>query len=554
VRAKSFSPTLALLLLRCLLPSLARADGDANRREPPARTTHVVRRTVLDTSPIRPSPAAIERRVEEQEELPSEPPVPEDGAAPRRPGPPAIPEAAAPEGGDLAPLPLAPNTINLFQNTSLMAVPSAGNLSAVSEPSTAEGGANVFFTSNWFAARSTNGGASFSLVNPYSTFPSANGGFCCDQDTIYDAGHGLFVWLLQYVNDANGNIDRLAYTTNPAGAWSYVDLKPEDISGGGIFVNSDWFDFPHLTVGTNDLYITTNVFTNGGAFRAAQIIRVSLAQLAAGSGIVVTDRYYSTSPALYAPAQGTAGTVYFFGHASTSTLRVFSWPEGGAVASTDVPHASYIQSAGSYSCVDTDGFDACAFESSRPMAAWVSGGKIGVLWQAGKGTDGLGTFTYPYVKILVLNEATKALQADTALYSNDRAWFYPSAAPNGAGTVGGTVGWAGGSYKPSCGVWISDANSGASPAGFPMQVMQVAASTHNTSRNRWGDFLRARKSTTSAEQWVGTCYTLQGGNTNGFAEPRYLRFGRDPSACAADATAPVVTAPSAVTTPQTLCP
>ena len=118
---------------------------------------------------------------------------------------------------------------------------------------------------------------------------------------------------------------------------------------------------------------------------------------------------------------------------------------------------------------------------------------------------------------------------------------------------GGTVAWAGGSYKPSCGAWISDANSGATPAGFPMQVLPVAVSTHNTSLNRWGDFLKTRRSTTSADQWVGTCYTLQGGNANGFAEPRYLRFGRDPSVCGTDSTAPVVTAPVASTVLQSAC-
>src|SRR5439155_14440890 len=139
------------------LPGDARADGDANGGEPPVRTTHVVRRTVLRSDPIRLTPEELRRRAEEQQEAPKDPPIPEDPTAKRKHGPPSIPEMAGPESESAAllPLPLAPSTINLFQNTSLMSVPSAGNLCAVSEPSTAEGGANVFFTSNWFAARST---------------------------------------------------------------------------------------------------------------------------------------------------------------------------------------------------------------------------------------------------------------------------------------------------------------------------------------------------------------------------------------------------------------
>jgi hypothetical protein len=43
------------------------------------------------------------------------------------------------------------------------------------------GGDTIFYAANWYAARSTDNGQTFTYVNPYTTFPSINGGFCCNQ-------------------------------------------------------------------------------------------------------------------------------------------------------------------------------------------------------------------------------------------------------------------------------------------------------------------------------------------------------------------------------------
>ena len=65
--------------------------------------------------------------------------------------------------------------------TSAAIIP-GGYKSNIMESSTAQNGKYAFFTGNWFAARSTNGGINWAYVNPYNGLPD----FCCDQVTTFD--------------------------------------------------------------------------------------------------------------------------------------------------------------------------------------------------------------------------------------------------------------------------------------------------------------------------------------------------------------------------------
>src|SRR5439155_17156728 len=69
----------------------------------------------------------------------------------------------------------------------------------VAEPSGgANGGGVVFMTANQFAAYSTDGGATFTQLDPTTIFPEDDGGFCCDQIVQYVPSIDRFIWLLQY--------------------------------------------------------------------------------------------------------------------------------------------------------------------------------------------------------------------------------------------------------------------------------------------------------------------------------------------------------------------
>ena len=83
------------------------------------------------------------------------------------------------------------------------------------EPSVGENGQMVMTTGNTWMALSDDGGQSFNTINPTTIFPEDWGGLCCDQVVQYIPRYDLFVWLLQYSEDINGeNAIRIAAQTS----------------------------------------------------------------------------------------------------------------------------------------------------------------------------------------------------------------------------------------------------------------------------------------------------------------------------------------------------
>jgi hypothetical protein len=111
--------------------------------------------------------------------------------------------------------------------------------STVHEPSVASIGSIIFFTANWYAARSTDGGSSFTYVNPRTTFnspPHPNDAFCCDQIVQSDTAHNMIMWALLYdQSDSSGNFTgpgavRITSAIGAAVAannWNVYDFDPQ---------------------------------------------------------------------------------------------------------------------------------------------------------------------------------------------------------------------------------------------------------------------------------------------------------------------------------------
>ena len=70
--------------------------------------------------------------------------------------------------------------ITLIDNLPLNDVATDDSTSTVGEPSVGFVDGNAFVTGNWYASRSTDGGANWTHVDPFTTLPAAAGGFCCD--------------------------------------------------------------------------------------------------------------------------------------------------------------------------------------------------------------------------------------------------------------------------------------------------------------------------------------------------------------------------------------
>src|SRR5207248_1455899 len=81
--------------------------------------------------------------------------------------------------------------------------------------------------------------------------------FCCDQDAVHDHGRDVTIYMLLYL-DGNQTTGALRLfvrnNANTANSCSYT-IDP----GAGTLL-----DYPHLGLGNNYLYVTTNNITNFG--------------------------------------------------------------------------------------------------------------------------------------------------------------------------------------------------------------------------------------------------------------------------------------------------
>lgn len=457
------------------------------------------------------------------------PPVPDDPRAPRLAGRPAVPETAAPSGtGEIRPR--APTDFALFRNS--IVAPGGSLRSATSEPSVANAGNVVFYTANWFAAVSGDGGQTFSFVNPFAFPPPSSGqSFCCDQVIIYSPDANIFIWMLQY-STASGvnNVQRIAVATPTqvlAGLWRFFDITSASTAfGAGFFL-----DYPHFALSNSFFYYTTNVFPATGAGVGTVIFRFSLSELAAlvQGSTPTSQQFRNTAASLtYTPVQGATTTMYFSRNDTNTTHPIFVWPESvgsGGITSSLVTHSSFP--TGARACAGPDGLNWCGRNDTRLKGGWVAGGVIGFLWDASQGTGGLGTFAFPYTHVIRVNESTKALIDEPVIFNNTVAFQFPGVSVNGRGHLGVSIAFGGGSFFPSSDLLLRD---DVSPNAW--QALTARFGLNGPGTDRWGDFLTTRPFNGNGNAWVATGYTLQGACAGGgtpcsTVEPRFFIFGRE---------------------------
>jgi hypothetical protein len=234
----------------------------------------------------------------------------------------------------------ATDEVALIVNSELSGPAQQDTASNVGEPSVAVNGNVVFYTGNWYAALSTDGGVTFRYVDPATSFrdPGRNSQFCCDQIVHYISQIDTFVWLLQYGPDTGDNIQRLAFAktadvTN--GRW-----RPFDITTNALGVPGAFLDFPDLAVGANNLYMTTNIFAANNEAGSA-VVRIPFSAIE--SGQITAQHFVSMDVQSFRVAQNCGTTAFFAAHQDTSTLAVFSWPERqSAPVSTSVGVARWL--------------------------------------------------------------------------------------------------------------------------------------------------------------------------------------------------------------------
>ena len=351
-------------------------------------------------------------------------------------------------------------------------------------------------------ALSDDGGQSFNTINPTTIFPEDWGGLCCDQVVQYIPRYDLFVWLLQYSKDINGeNAIRIAAQTSDlvkssnGTSWTYWDFPRT------IFGNSGIIDYNDMSFGNDNFYWTSSV--GGGSHRF--VIRIPLKELQAKG--TINYQYTGSTDAYWSHVtQNSINGVYWAGHKNNSTMLVYSMMDAdGFYSWRDVFINSWPNNP--ISSIAANGTDWLSDGSWKTYvrAAAIQGNSIFFAWNASSG-DG---FPEPHIQIVDINKSTFALQHQMQIWNPDFAFAYPYFETNAEGELGMITAFGGGSYDASSGVGVW--------GDFVIYYPRLSA----TSRNAYGHYHTVRRSGTLPLEWVATGYTH---NADGSVLPYYVRF------------------------------
>lgn len=391
------------------------------------------------------------------------------------------------------------------------------------EPSGATNGAGIVFaTANWVGGYSTNGGSSFTQLDPTTIFPKDAVGYCCDQIVEYAKSINMFIWLLQ------GNGYRLAVATpamvkSSGGTfWYYWNFPPS-------FFGESGFDYPDLSIGPNDLYLSWDAglgckCSNWGH----QVARISLKQIQALGSLNVSWTQPPDGQDAWGAklVQDTNGTIYWAGQDNTSNMRVFSWADSsGSYFWQEV--GVYSWSNSSVVSLTPDGQNwvnylegpspAAFFPGNAVIGGTVSGGNLWLAWDAGKD----GNFPQGHVEMVNLDlKANYSLVQQVQIWNSEFAVAYPQLATNACtGEIGFSLeDGGGGSYENHA-------------VGFWGDFLLYTTTDSTIGSKRFGDYVSVRQDPT-ADLHGAFMDALGYGNEKGVpgeaetADVHYMVFGR----------------------------
>lgn len=409
--------------------------------------------------------------------------------------------------------------VALFANTALTQPAVQRTASNVGEPSAAMNGSVVFYTGNWYAAMSSDGGKTFQYIDPAMAFAASdppNSHFCCDQVVNYIPSIDTFVWLLQYGPDTGDNIQRLAFAKTDdvvQGKWRLYDITTASLGVPGAFL-----DFPDLAIGANCLYVTTNIFQATGA--GSGVLRIPFAGIADGQ--VVAQRYVSMDYQSFRVAQNAGSTAYFAAHQDTSTLAVFTWNEAAATPSqSSVGVARWIGGNG-YRSVCKDGSRWMDRADPRITGATQRGGELWFAWDVDQKSN---RRAFPFVQIAQIQAADLTLIDNINIFDPDSATCYAGLATNAQNEVGISYMIGGGPRNPTHVVGIL--------TGSRKDVIVSAGdrgpqADPQDGKGQWGDYLTIRPAFPDQRNFVATGFTMLGtaDGSNRDVTPRLVVFGR----------------------------
>ncbi len=399
----------------------------------------------------------------------------------------------------------------IVSTSMLDAAATGGQTATVNEPSVASSGKRILVAGNWFASRSTDGGASWTFVDPFSEFPASPGGFCCDQVLAYVGSRRLWVWLLQYQTSGAGNIFRLAVSSTGApGTWTWWDTRPTDIDPAWSGL---WFDYPDLLAGPDHLWISFNLYgVADSVWERAVVVRFDLDDLDA-RGAVDRAAWSTQLTGALRFARGAGDTMWFAGHGDDNrTVHLFSWDDDGSQVDEFVVDISPWNER-DYESPLADGVDWLARADGRNTGCWLSGDVVGIAWSAGADAD----HDHPFVRVAHLSLDTLDVVAEPDLWSGDRAWAYPAVGLNRRGDVAMSAFCGGGQVPVTHAVgWLTDDGV--------WDMASAAVSTHSPANEAWGDYVDVQPDPRRKTYCMASGFTLQGSSSRSGIVPEVVTF------------------------------
>ncbi|MCC6785106.1 MAG: hypothetical protein IT457_19815 [Planctomycetes bacterium] len=397
----------------------------------------------------------------------------------------------------------------------------AGSQSTVGEPSASMADdLNGFYSGNWHAARTQDGGATWTGVNPGTRFGA---GFCCDQRVVTHQS-GVTVWLLQY-SSPSGDYHKLAVADTPAALGADNFARSFDLSAVTFGLTGD-LDYPDVAVAGDYFYFATNVFN---PFNAV-VYRIPAADFLTGT--IGISYFRSSNPggggldgASYRFTQTAVptGRIYFAEHRTTSRIAIYEWTDAGALTTheRDVP----LWSDSSYVDTCPDGVDWLSRADSRMTGAYQTMNEIGFLWCS----SAVGTITRPHVRIARFSKPGLERIAVNTVQFPDTSVAYPAVAPNVAGHLGIAMAMGGGTRYPSFATTLVDEIQNFD-RGFTVTIERSGDDTPTPAASgtaRFGDYLTVLRAPHDDDMtFIATGLSQRGGPNGNNSEPRFLHWGR----------------------------
>ena len=204
----------------------------------------------------------------------------------------------------------------------------------------------VMYTTNNADGISTDGGYTFTYLDPATAFGAASspaGGLCCDQVVTYVPQVKRFVWILQYwvpgepgnATARGVNLIRVATATlhdfvaTRGTRWRLYDFVPQDFGLVRYRRGQILLDRTHIAFTRNDVYLTVDDFRSPTDFRGTVLWRINVHSLGKGSiGYQYLELPSASGQVRPAQDAGRNDTVqYLAGAATTSRLNIYKWSD-----------------------------------------------------------------------------------------------------------------------------------------------------------------------------------------------------------------------------------